>query len=451
MSFSKGLNINRKRKFLTLNTQRRLLVAITLLGLFLRTAYVWLAFDESMLVYHRGDWPEYRIAAEAVMAGDWEFRHSHFLVRPPLFPILAAAVSADESTVIVINMILACAIVPMTYALARALGLSARLSLAAAFFVAIDLTSIKYSGVLLAEPLANLLLVAAFVSLGLQQRAEGRRQVALAALLCSVFTALSALTRPAGFLVWIPMALWTFMSRERLRELAVLGVIVPAALVVVLWSAHNLAYFGNFTFSTIGTFNLVYYRAASVHHVAHGRPGIALTYVELARRIEERLGSDASDIDQWRRYHHRTPNATQAAAMTDVALEVFASHPLEYLLTIPAGLFRTLVWLGNGGLWLGVVWNLALLSACALGARELWLRRNWSMLAFLILPCLYFITGTMLVQSSGIDSRARVMVTPLMAVLAAIMLADWRLSLVCREAISRFSRVWNVDSMGLSR
>ncbi|MCY3916352.1 MAG: hypothetical protein OXG49_10120 [Chloroflexi bacterium] len=49
---------------------RRLLVVIAGLGLLLRVVYVLAAFDESMLVYHRGDWPEYRIAAEAIMAGD---------------------------------------------------------------------------------------------------------------------------------------------------------------------------------------------------------------------------------------------------------------------------------------------------------------------------------------------------------------------------------------------
>ena len=46
-------------------------------------------------------------------------------------------------------------------------------------------------------------------------------------------------------------------------------------------------------------------------------------------------------------------------------------------------------------------------------------KRDWSSVAFLCLPCLYFLLGTILVQTSGIDTRARVMITPLLAVMAA--------------------------------
>ena len=114
--------------------------------------------------------------------------------------------------------------------------------------------------------------------------------------------------------------------------------------------------------------------------------------------------------------------------MTEVASEVFLEHPLEYLLTIPVGLYRVLLEIkieahgnNNWGLppWVGIVWNVALLLAASIGLHNLWHRRDWSAAAFLCLPCLYFIVGTLLVQTSGIDTRARVMITPLLAVLAA--------------------------------
>lgn len=46
-------------------------------------------------------------------------------------------------------------------------------------------------------------------------------------------------------------------------------------------------------------------------------------------------------------------------------------------------------------------------------------QRRWVEGLFLLLPCAYFLAGTLLVQTSGIDTRARVMVTPLLAVMAA--------------------------------
>lgn len=398
----------------------RLLVAITVLGLFLRVLYVWLAFDESMLVYHRGDWPEYRIAAEAIMAGDWEFRHSHFLVRPPLFPLLAALLNIHEWSIILVNTLIAVGIIPATYALARRLRVGVNAALAAAFIVAIDLTSVRLSGVLLAEPLANLLLALGFVGIAALRDAKGRGRVLALALAAGLLIWLSAFTRPAAFLLWIPLAGWVFMSRHNLRWLAALAFALPVALGVGGWMHHNLVYFRNASFSSIGTFNLLYYHAASVYYVAHGRSGIDATYTELARRVEEGMGNDVADVGPNRRYNHRGPDAKRADVMRSVAVDVFREYPLEYLVTIPVGLYRILVEVRNIPWVMAVCWNLAFLVAAGAGAWRLVRERKWSLLVFLCLPCLYFIAGTLAVQSSGIDTRARVMVTPLLGILAAL-------------------------------
>ena len=45
--------------------------------------------------------------------------------------------------------------------------------------------------------------------------------------------------------------------------------------------------------------------------------------------------------------------------------------------------------------------------------------RRWLDGLFLLLPCAYFVLGTLLVNTSAIDTRARVMLTPLLAVMAA--------------------------------
>lgn len=165
-----------------------------------------------------------------------------------------------------------------------------------------------------------------------------------------------------------------------------------------------------------------------VHYWAHGRKDINATYVKLATRVEERLGNDVTDIGPAKKWEHRGNWPAQAEAMRAVALAVFLEHPLEYVLTLPVGVYRVLFEVKaearnlNGfgfPVWVGVLWNSGLLAIAGAGCWHLLRRRQWSTAAFLLLPCAYFILGTLLVQTSGIDTRARVMITPLLAVMAS--------------------------------
>ena len=194
--------------------------------------------------------------------------------------------------------------------------------------------------------------------------------------------------------------------------------ILPALLGVGFWTQHNANHLNNGSFSTIGTYNLLYYRAASVLHQATGQE-IDAVYAELARRVEESLGNDTSSITaKWRHFHYAGSWHLQSA-MTKIALDVFLEHPIHYLLTIPVGLYRMLLRVSGLLLWPGFVWNVALLLVASIGLNHLRRQQDWLTGAFLCLPCLYFLLGTLLVQTSGIDTRARVMITPLLAVMAA--------------------------------
>ncbi|MDE2637990.1 MAG: hypothetical protein OXI30_16620 [Chloroflexota bacterium] len=205
----------------------------------------------------------------------------------------------------------------------------------------------------------------------------------------------------------------------------VLAFVLPACIGVIGWKQHNAHYHKGSGFSSIGTFNLLYYRAAMVRYWAHGRQDIDATYVELATRVEEKLGNEVTDIGPDQKWEHRGSWPGQAAAMNEVALEVFLAHPLEYVLTLLIGAYRILFevkveWQAAGiPVWFAFLWNAALLSATSIGWRSLVRQRRWSIAAFLLVPCLYFVCGTLLVQTSGIDTRARVMITPLLAIMAA--------------------------------
>ena len=294
--------------------RRNALLAIVLLGLALRVAYTYSDYGASLNLDYPGDYWDYHIAAKQILAGDTSFTHRIFLVRPPIYPLVVAALNVNRPLLILLNQLLAIMIIPLTYTLARQLRLPVRLALLAALIVALDPTSVKYSGILLAEPLANLLLAAAFAALLALKRAETRSATVTWGLLAGGLIALSALTRPAAYLLWLPLCAWIVGARWRkgLRGMAALAL-------------------------ALATF----------------------------------AGAYQSLIEVW--------------------------GPLSAL---------------------GPPWNVALLLGSALGIWSLFQWRRWIDALFLLLPCAYFVAGTLLVCTTCMDTRARVMITPLLAVMA---------------------------------
>ena len=400
----------------------KLLLLITLTGLLLRVGYAVSIYEPSLLPVYLDDFTSYRNAAIDILQGDLAFTNSLYLKRPPGFSLLAAALGIQPILIIAVNILLGAAIIPLTYVLARHFvpppDSSQKLALLAACIVAIDPTSIRYSSVLLAEPLANLLLAFGFISLIALKQAGARRTVMAWGLLAGGFIILSALTRPAAYLLWIPMAVWVAFARQRWRALAVVSLVTLAFSGMMLWKQHNATYLRNSSFTTIGTFNLLYYRAASALHQAT-QQDINTVYATLAGRVEAKLGNNAPNITRDRRWHHRASPAQMESMMTEVALDVFREYPLYYLLTIPVGLYRTLLEIWTFPIWISISWNAVFLLAAAYGLWQFVRQRHWVEGLFLLLPCAYFLAGTLLVMTASIDTRARVMVTPLLAVMAA--------------------------------
>ncbi len=393
---------------------RYALPSIILLGVLLRCGYAFIIRNHIWV-----DYSLYRLGAEKILQGDLAFTDNLFMVRPPLFPLLVAMLDTQPLLVIAVNILLGSAIIPLTWLLARQLEIPEKLALLAATIVAIDPTSIRYSAAMLAEPLANLLLALAFVSLQALQQTLAPKKVVRWGTAAGAFIALSALARPAAQFFWIPMALWIIFARRRQRFLAVLALIIPGFLGTGLWQLHNLAVFDNSSFSTIGTYNLLYFRAASALYQATGQP-IQTIHTNLARQVEEALGNDTSNVTFETRLHHfHQPSPRVQNVMSEIALNVFRQHPLQYLLTTPVGLYRILFWIKDMPLWLSISWNLVFLLVALYGLFSLLQLRKLAQTMFLLIPCLYFLTGTLIVITAEIDTRARVMITPLLAVMAA--------------------------------
>jgi hypothetical protein len=249
-------------------------------------------------------------------------------------------------------------------------------------------------------------------------RRPGRASL-LWASLAAVFLVASAYVRPAAYLLWIVLVgVGLLVYHSRWRALLVYGAL--SVLGIGAWVAHNSAVFGNPTFSTIGIYNLLYYRAVSVESLGSGA-AVEDTYVELSRRVEEQLGRDTSVVNSGTRHGHYAVTADLQPVMQAVAFEVFRTYPLVYLATIPLGMYRILLSLNSGIPWLqgiALVMNVFLLILAALGLWVWWRARDYAFFWLVFLLCAYFIVGTLSVQTSGIDVRARTMLTPLLAIAA---------------------------------
>lgn len=398
--------------------RHRALIAIVLLGLALRIGYTIAVYEPSLAVYHGGDYELYRIGAQAIWRGDLSFTNDAFLLRPPLFPLMMAALDLRPMLILAANILLSTAIIFLTYVIGRQLDLSHKSALLAAALVAFDPASLKYCAVLLAEPLANLTFASALLSALALRRARASRSVCLWGILLGAFVVMSALARPAAEYVWLLFGLWIVCVRRDKRLVAALAIALVALLGAGSWRLHNVTTFGHNSFTTLGNWNLLYKRAASVLHQAEGLD-IELALTELTRRVEAGLGNDPTNISAAKRHHHYTGTVELQNIMTDVAVDVFLAYPLYYLLTFMVGLYRQLFDTVGPLSLPGIIWNIGLLSAASYGLWRLLRERRWGDVFFFLLPCAYFLLGSLVFCTACSSGRDRATVIPLLAVMAA--------------------------------
>ncbi len=193
----------------------RKLLLITLFGLVLRIGYALAIYDPSWLPFNLDDFVSYRNAATDILQGDFAFTNSLYMKRPPLYALLVAALQIRIPLVIAANIALGTAIIPLTFSLARSFSTSTRFALIAALIVALDGASIRQSANLRADALASLLLVFAFLSLTQLKRSNVCQTSVGWGLIAGAFIIFSAFTRPAAYLLWIPMGIWAAFIRAR--------------------------------------------------------------------------------------------------------------------------------------------------------------------------------------------------------------------------------------------
>lgn len=404
---------------------RLAVLLIFVLAILLRLALIGYKYTGDLRHFESGDYPLYRIGGEYIRENK-DLSNSLFLLRTPLFPLLIAALQVNGKAVLLANTLIGASLVPLSYVLARQLGLKTPLALLTSLIVAVDPASIAYSGWLGTEPLSNLMILLMFIAL-LQGvvYSQGRRALAWGAA-AGIALVLAVLARPVSYLIWIGLAAWLLIVyRRQWATLLVYSLISAAG--IGGWVVHNGVVFDNYTVSSVSAYSLLYYRAASVEHFATGHD-MPTVYTTLSRRVEARLGHDTSKVNANTRHHHYTGPSSLTNAMVATAVDTFVHHPLIYVLTIPIGLGRMYLFSGMLPAWTRgpeILWNLVFLLGTAAGLWAAYRQKQWLLFWCAFLAGAYYTVATIFAQTSGLDTRMRSMLTPFMAALCVFALATW--------------------------
>ncbi len=412
-----------------------LLVALTMLALALRLAWGWGALAHDVSLVDEGDYTSYRQAARHFLKrGD--FNSSHFLVRPPAFPLLVALAGQNVALVITFNVLIGTLLTPLAWLLARRLALGQGSALLAALLVAIDPLGIRYTAFLGPGSLAfvgALAMMLGLVAL-VQARAQGR------AFLWAVFAALmlllSVYARPSIYALPLILVLWLlWTSRRHWPAIVVFALISLAGM--QLWVNHNAAVFGNPTFSTVGTWTLAWYRAVPVLRLATGM-SVQESEAQVLAAVQARIGGDPASAN---RHDWLAAGPEVEQALQGVSLEIFRDHPFAWLATFPTGFLRLYGLVPplsprsevfNPVHYPLILWNWSLLLMAIIGLWRLLRERRRFVFWCLFLVIAYFSAGTLLVKSAGMTGRESRIVLPFLAI-AALYGAPWLLARLQRR------------------
>ena len=86
---------------------------------------------------------------------------------------------------------------------------------------------------------------------------------------------------------------------------------------------------------------------------------------------------------------------------------MFRAYPLWYVLTFLVGLYRQLFETSGPLLLPGIFWSIALLSASGYGLLQLLREKRWGDALFILLPCAYFLLGSLVYCTACSSGRDR--------------------------------------------
>jgi hypothetical protein len=424
----------------------RVLAALIALAVGVRLAYaVWLALTVGADSLDNGDYILYVYGAQRILThGD--FNDSLFLPRPPLFPLIVAALGMNTTAVLLVNALVGGLTVGFVYAVGQRLGLPRWAVIGGCVWFALDPTAIDKGAVLL-DPVPWSVfgitgMVACLLALVQAQRSAQALRAAMAAAACF---ALAVLNRPESFLIWTGLGVWALWAARRWWPMTLLYMGL-CALPIAAWTFHNGQTFGYPTYSTVSGFTMAFYRANSVERLATGQD-IQTINLEITRRVEALLGNDPAAADEFTRFGYHAGSPATTSALYQVSFDIFRAYPLEYVATMGLGALRLY------GLWpesvqlsegLRVVYNAALLGLALLGWGRLIALRQWPAALIVFLVVGYYTAGVLLVKNAALEGRERAVLNPYLTLCAALGLG-W---LIAQRA--RWSTLIAARIMGMS-
>ncbi len=372
-----------------------------------------------------GEANTYEIPARTMLQA-WDFSHPLLDYRPPiqgLFISLFYTIFGEQPLLpLAAQQLTSAAIAIPAILIARELGFSKRVQLAVGLIVALDIASIVIGLTLMAETLGNFLLTI-FLLYYIRLLKNSRWQDAV---LAAIALGLSTLTRPTPiyYLVFALVPMVFFVKRWPQKMAVLTGVFL---IIVLPWFYRNQVHAGEFTISTVGNFDLLFYKGVSVYSKANNiSPEEA--DAELAYQLDLRLGqagdrADYSVDDKWK--FLTAGDSRTEEALTSYAFEIFRAYPLTYIAVTPGHLAKMILktnlleiislrWLYAIEYPFHAVGYLLVLAGTILAL----VRRHWLLLSVTVLPIAYFIGVPLILGGTGMDTRARTPVTTSFVLLA---------------------------------
>ena len=296
------------------------------LGLLTHAAYLSLDRD-----HYGADTPSYLIPADNLLHGQGFVNalHQPELRRTPGYPLLLAIFRVAPLKVEYLILLQhACCVLLAVAVTAFALRVTGSrvVALTAASVLSLDLATLRIANLLLTEITSTLLITLAAWLVYRAITKPGSN--VLTSVAAGLLGGCAALVRPVSILYFVPLSLCLFLARGRCALRPLVFMIASFLLLPMLWSTRNLVDGGYFGLSTIGTEDILYYRAAGA--LAVQQPG---NYLSNVRKVRDVL-IDQTCADLERAYGRNCSQVTEtqtASYSVRKGMNIIRDNSLSYL------------------------------------------------------------------------------------------------------------------------
>ncbi len=267
---------------------------------------VWTAYSGRSDTFVQPDTSSYLIPGTQLLLDGSFPSYSRTPVYPLFLALAGKVLSPNPKNLALLQIAISLAAMGLIYSLCARL-FDAKTALLALIFMALDLTAAISANHLLAETLFTFLLAACLLGVFHIQSHEkrGSRNLIAAALIGIGFSALT-LCRPVAFALFLAPAIWLLFgqkTRGHNRIALVLCFCVCSMLLPTAWMFRNHTHTGVFFLSTVSSNNLYDYRAAWNISRAEN-----LTFTQAQRKLrdrsyveQERANLNQGELGRWKK------------------------------------------------------------------------------------------------------------------------------------------------------